>query len=341
MAASALLRRPLTALTFQRATSRKASMASTRANSTLSSYLITPTALNNALTSNAPTKLSTAPRIIPLCGSWFLPNDPSKRSGRAVFANSHIPTARFFDLDAISDTSSPYPHMLPSPQTFADAMSELGVHRDDTLVVYDSAELGIFSAPRVAWTLRVFGHPAVHILNNYRLYCEQGFPTESGEQRSFERSQYPVPELDGSLVTTFEEVKGIAQDANKEGREEIQILDARSHGRWEGSEPEPRPGLSSGHIPGSLSVPVPDLLDPKTKAFLPREELERVLQQKGVDASKPVISSCGTGVTATVIDAALQEVGYAEGSRRVYDGSWTEWAQRVRPSENLIVKIGQ
>jgi len=312
-----------------------------RSQSTLTSYLVSPAELQTALEGNSHSKLSTAPKTVPICGSWFLPNDPQKRNGYQVFKEKHIKHARFFDLDKISDTSSPYPHMLPSPEVFRQAMCELGVKRDDTLVVYDTAELGIFSAPRVAWTLKVFGHPVVHVLNNFRLWVEQGHATESGEQRQFERTDYPLPELDKSKVVSFEDVKDIARDHNKEGREEVQILDARSEGRWRGTEAEPRPGLSSGHMPGSTSVPVPDLLDPNTKAFLSPEQLRRVFEGKGVDVSKPIISSCGTGVTATVIDAALTEAGYGDGSRRVYDGSWTEWAQRVKPSDNLIVKDGE
>lgn len=228
--------------------------------------------------------------------------------------------------------------MLPSPSVFAASMRALGIRRDDSIVVYDSAELGIFSAPRVAWTLRVFGHDGVHILNNYKLWVEEGYPVESGEQAAFEESSYPEPELDGSKVAAFEQVKEIAKDLHKEGSEGVQILDARSLGRWKGTEPEPRPGLSSGHIPGSISVPVPELLDPTTKTLLPADQLKKIFEAKGLDPSKPIISSCGTGVTASVIDAALTEAGYSERYRRVYDGSWTEWAQRVRPSDNLIVK---
>ncbi|GAB7353711.1 hypothetical protein MBLNU459_g4113t1 [Dothideomycetes sp. NU459] len=303
-----------------------------------SSFLVKPAELNNALKKNAPSRLATSPRVVPLCASWFLPNDPQKRTGRDVFKNGHIPSARFFDLDAVSDTSSPYPHMLPSADVFAASMRTLGISRDDSIVVYDSAELGLFSAPRVAWTLRVFGHTGVHILNNYKLWVEEGYPVESGEQASFEESVYGTPELDSSKVVAFEEVREIAKDNNKEGSEGVQILDARSLGRWKGTEPEPRPGLSSGHIPGSISVPVPELLDPTTKTLLPKDQLKKIFEAKGIDPSKPIISSCGTGVTASVIDAALTEAGYSEKGRRVYDGSWTEWAQRVRPSDNLILK---
>ncbi|KAK5130793.1 hypothetical protein LTR08_001683 [Meristemomyces frigidus] len=312
-----------------------------RSQSTFPSYLVTPTELSDALSKNAPNTLSTSARTIPICGSWFLPNDAQKRTGRQVFAQAHIPGARFFDLDKVADTSSPYPHMLPSAQVFKEAMSGLGVTKEDTLVVYDTAELGIFSAPRVAWTLKVFGHEGVHVLNNYKLWVEQGYATEEGEGKAVERTEYPLPQLDEGKVVGFEEMKDIAHDANKEGREGVQILDARSKGRWEGRDPEPRAGLSSGHMPGSTSMPVPDLLDPTTKAFLSPEELRNVFEAKGVDPAKPVVSSCGTGVTATVIDAALT-VAYGDKdgdeSRRVYDGSWTEWAQRVQSSENLILK---
>lgn len=313
-------------------------MASKRAY-TLTSFLVKPAELNAALKHNPTSSLATSPRIIPLNATWFLPNDPEKRDGYTVFKKSHIPSSRFFDLDAVCDRSSPYPHMLPDAPTFSRAMQKLGIRRDDSIVVYDSAELGIFSAPRVAWTLRIFGHSGVHILNNYKLWVEEGLSVEEGEQEKFEPSDYEATELDAQKVVGFEEMRDCVKDHNKEGSEGVQVLDARSKGRWAGTDPEPRPGLSSGHMPGSLSVPVPELLDPKTKAFLPAEELRRIFESKGIDPSKPIISSCGTGVTAAVIDAALTEAGIGtDRSRRLYDGSWTEWAQRVQPTDNLIIK---
>ncbi|KAF2192292.1 Rhodanese-like protein [Zopfia rhizophila CBS 207.26] len=317
------------------------SLAARRAMSqyTLSSYLITPAELDTALKKNVHSKLSTAPKIIPLCASWFLPNDG--RDGKQTFKAARIPHSRFFDLDAVQDLNSPYPHMLPSAEDFAKAMGELGIKRDDSVVVYDSKELGIFSAPRVGWTLKVFGHPNVHVLNNFRLWCEQGYPVESGEPATVDPVDYTVPELDKSKVVVFEEVREIAKEQGKEGAEEVQILDARSKARWKGTEPEPRPGLSSGHIPHSISVPVSDLLDPKAKTLLPASELQVLFKSKGIDPSKPIISSCGSGVTAAVIDAALVEAGFPEENRRLYDGSWTEWAQRVSPSDSLIHKVGQ
>jgi thiosulfate/3-mercaptopyruvate sulfurtransferase len=302
----------------------------------LSSYLVSPQELAEAIRKSPPSPINSDPRVIPLCASWFLPND--ERRGIDVFREKRIPRARFFDLDKVIDKRSPYPHMLPSAKQFAEAMSELGIRKEDTVVVYDTKELGIFSAPRVGWTLRVFGHPKVHVLNNFKLWVEQGYPTESGDLYSVECNVYPIPEVAEDKVVSFEEVKSVAQDCNKEGNEGVQILDARPNGRFTGKDPEPREGLSSGHMPGSINIPFSAVLDPNTKAFLPKDQLKRLFEEKRVDPAKPIISTCGTGVTAVAIDTALEEAGYSSGNRRVYDGSWTEWAQRVQPTENLIVK---
>ena len=297
-----------------------------RRNISLTSYIVSPKQLSEALKKNVPTKISAAPRIIPLCASWFLPNDQHSRTGRQVFKEQRIPSARFFDLDDVKDHESQYPHMLPTAEDFAKAMEKLGIRRDDEVVVYDSKELGIFSAPRAGWTFKVFGHRGIHVLNNFRLWVDQGYPTESGEPAPLEDvpSRYPVPQVDPDKVVRFAEVKDIAKDFGKEGAEGIQILDARSRERWAGKAPEPRPGLLGGHIPGSLSVPATDLLHPITGALLPADELRRIFQNKGVDPEKPVITSCGTGVTAAVVDAALGEAEFGPpDDRRVYDGSWT------------------
>jgi thiosulfate/3-mercaptopyruvate sulfurtransferase len=207
---------------------------------TLDSYLVTPAQLNSVLQKNMYSKLSTAPRVIPLCASWFLPNDG--RDGYKTFIEQRIPHARFFDLDAVKDPHSPYPHMLPTPKIFAEAMQHMGIRREDSVVVYDTKELGIFSAPRVGWTLKAFGHENVHVLNNFKKWVEEGFPTESGEGREPYPVEYPVPELDESKVVAFEDVRIIAKEAKMEGTDGVQILDARSKGRWEGKDPEPREG---------------------------------------------------------------------------------------------------
>ena len=319
----------------------QASMAQRRQVS-FKSYIVTPKELAEAMAKNVPTKISTAPRVVPVCASWFLPNDPQGRTGHSVFKEQRIPSARFFDLDAVKDHDSKYPHMLPTAEGFAQAMREIGIRKDDEVVIYDSKELGIFSAPRVGWTFKVFGHPSVHILNNFRLWVEQGYSVESGEVEAVVQGtgHYPTPQVDPERVVKFAEVKDIAKDYGKEGAEGIQILDARPNARWAGTAPEPRPGLSSGHIPGSISVPHSELLDPQTGTLLPGDELRRIFESKGVDPEKPIISSCGTGVTAAVIDAALGEAEFGlVNDRRLYDGSWTEWAQRVAESDRLISKV--
>ncbi|KAL9117874.1 MAG: hypothetical protein Q9187_005584 [Circinaria calcarea] len=306
----------------------------------LPSYLVTPKELWEALDTNA-SRETTSTRLIPLCASWFLPNDPKGRTGQQVFQEKRIPSARFFDLDAVKDHESPYPHMLPTAEAFAEAMKDLGIRKDDEIVVYDTQELGIFSAPRVGWTLKVFGHPKVHILNNFRVWVEQGYPTETGDLHTIteDKSNYPIPDFNPDMVVKFAEVKQIAREYGKEGAEKIQVLDARSKGRWAGTEPEPRPGLPSGHIPGSFSVPVTDLLDPVNKTLLPGNDLKKVFESKGIDPAQPIISSCGTGVTAAVIDAALHEADFGKvQDRRLYDGSWTEWAQRASEADGLIKK---
>jgi thiosulfate/3-mercaptopyruvate sulfurtransferase len=289
-----------------------------------SSYIVTPKELQEAMKSNPPSrnKINTEPRTVPLCAAWFLPND--ERKGIDTFRAKRIPDARFFDIDKIIDRHSPYPHMLPSPSEFASAMSALGIRRDDRVVVYDTQELGLFSAPRVSWTLKVFGHDQVHILNNFKLWVEEGYPTESGEFYTVDACPYPIPTMDESKVVDFAEVKEVAMDYKKEGAEGVQIIDARPHGRWAGTSPEPRQGISNGHIPGSISLAFTELLDPTTKAILPAAELKKVFEAKGVDPSKPIISMCGTGTTAAIIDAALTVAEYGdERSHKLYDGSWT------------------
>lgn len=284
---------------------------------------------------------SSTSRIVPLCAAWFLPNDPQGRTGRNVFAEKRIQNARFLDIDAVKDEDSPYPHMLPTAEHFAQAMSDLGLKRDDDIIVYDTHELGIFSAPRVAWMLQVFGHPKFHILNNFRLWVEQGYPIDTAEPSSDKQeiTNYPVPNFDVDRVITFRGVRDIVKEKGQEGSEGVQIIDARSAGRFSGDEPEPRPGLSSGHMPGSINLPLPEILDPKTKAFLPEEELSRLFESKGLDPKRPIVTTCGTGVMAAALDTALQAAQFgSEVDRRVYDGSWTEWAQRGSETDGLIEK---
>ncbi|CUS12441.1 unnamed protein product [Tuber aestivum] len=315
----------------------KLSMAtSTRA---LASYIVEPAELAKALEASPPLASPDTPRVIPISAEWYLPND--SRKGIEEFGKLRISTARFFDLDAIKDHDSPYPHMLPTGETFSRAMSELGVAREDTVVLYDSPQLGIFSAPRAAWTFRVFGHPRVHLLNNFKVWVEQGFPVEKGPVGQAARTQYPVTEPDLSLVSSFEKMREIAEEGGREG---VQILDARPQGRFLGSDPEPRPGGFSLAVNYGDTLLLHsgydcELVDPVTKKLRSGEELGRILLSKGVDPSGEVEKRlmCGTGVTAAVIDSALQLAGFG-GKREIYDGSWTEWALRVDEKSGLISK---
>lgn len=301
----------------------------------LRGYLVSPKQLDAAIKSSPDT-------LVPISAAWFMPNDPNRRTGYDSFTKSHIRSSRFFDLDAIADTVSSYPHMLPDSTTFSSHMSRLGIRSSDTVVIYDTSELGLFSAPRVAWTFRVFGHKGgIHVLNNYKLWVEQGFPISSGAQESFSKTQYEAQDPNASMVIDFRAVRELGKSNISGGTEQsgsTTILDARSRGRWEGRDPEPRKGLSSGRIPGSISLPFTDVLDPETKTMKGREELQKIFHTLGVAGDKPIVASCGTGVSAAVIETALLEAGIAVGSTKVYDGSWTEWAQRVSEDEGLIVK---
>ncbi|KAK6340888.1 hypothetical protein TWF696_009203 [Orbilia brochopaga] len=310
--------------------------------------LLPPTSLAKALQTN-PHYASPLPQIIPINATWFMPNDPQKRTGALSHQRLRIPHSRFFDIDEIKDATIDLPHMLPSAATFVAAMRRLKIRREDWLVFYDSYENGILSAPRAAWTARIMGHEDVSVLNNFKTYVERkvGPVVEGGEGlHDYEAREIPAAEVypmdiaaDTSRVVSFDEMETLAKENVARGiAGPIQILDARPAGRFTGADPEPRPGLSSGHVPGSLSVPFVSLLD-GDKALLPAAELRKALEAAGVkDDGAVKIATCGTGVTAAVVELALEEAGFKEdsGKRRVYDGSWTEWAQRV--DKDLIIK---
>ncbi|OTB03009.1 hypothetical protein M426DRAFT_322236 [Hypoxylon sp. CI-4A] len=304
-----------------------------------SSFLVSPKELSEALKQHQhPTNPATQ-RIIPLCGAWFLPTD--SRKGIDSFKSKHIPNARFFDLDKVADPNTPLPNMLPSASDFAAAMSDLGIRPADVVVVYDSHELGIFSAPRVAWTFQVFGHRNVHVLNNFRLWVDGGYPTESGDWESVSASIYPVPIKDESKIISFEELKDHFLSVGAEIHSRWQVLDTRPAGRWGGKDPEPRPELASGHMPSSINVSLAEVLDLETRAFLSGPELQALFKGKGVNPQQPIITSCMSGITAAVLSVALQVASYGdENNRKLYDGSWREWGERAIPYDGLIVRDG-
>jgi len=257
-------------------------------------------------------------------GSYYLPNEAINAQDK--FEEQHILGAVFFDIDDISDTSSPLPHMVPPPHKFSSRVRKLGLGDGLRFVIYD--QRGIFSAPRVWWTFRYFGHEDVAVLDGgLPKWLAEGRPVEDGPVRAGER--HFTPRVDGLLLREKDQVL-----ANISRRRE-QILDARSKERFEGSAPEPRAGLRGGHIPGSYNLPFPELLDDETKTFRSPEELRARFGASGIDLSKPIVTSCGSGVTAAILSLALYQLGARETA--VYDGSWAEWGQ---PDEATPVDTG-
>lgn len=252
--------------------------------------------------------------VRPVDGSWHMPQ--LKRDARAEFAQVHIPGAVFFDIDAIADTASPLPHMLPKARKFAESVGALGIGDRDVVVVYDTR--GVISAARVWWTFRAFGHAPVAVLDGgFPKWLAEGRPVETGVPAPKPRRF--TARLHRSLVRDLAQMR-----ANLASRRE-QVLDARSHGRFIGTEPEPRPGLRGGHIPGSLNLPY-DQLYRKDGTLLPPDDLQRLFEATGLDPAKPVVTTCGSGVTAAVLALGLHLLGHEKVA--VYDGSWTEWGGR-------------
>ena len=231
----------------------------------------------------------------------------------ARYLAKHIPGAIFFDIEELSDHSTPLPHMLPTPEDFSRSMSSLGVGDDSTIVVYEQE--GVFSAPRAWWTFRTFGAQHVHILDGgLRAWTEAGLPTESG----------PVHRAPATFHATLnhEAVKNLSQLKDKITNHQ-QILDARSAARFNGAAPEPRPGLSSGHMPGATNIPFTELVE--GGRLKPAEKLRELFLAKKVDIKQPITTTCGSGVTAAVIALGLEVAGAKNVS--LYDGSWAEYAQ--------------
>jgi thiosulfate/3-mercaptopyruvate sulfurtransferase len=256
-----------------------------------------------------------APDIRVVDASWHLPG--SGRDPRAEYAEAHIPGAVYFDIDEIAADDSPLPHMLPSAEKFASRVRRLGLGDGNRIVVYDAD--GAFAAPRVWWMFRAFGHEDVAVLDGgLRKWRAEGRPVEDGAPAPRER--HFTARANTLLVRDLEQMR-----ANLEsGRE--QVVDARSRGRFSGKEPEPRPGLRSGHIPVSLNLPYADLYDPETRTLLPPERLRERFGEAGVDLTRPIVLSCGSGVSACNLGLALQVLGHRDWA--VYDGSWTEWGGR-------------
>lgn len=253
------------------------------------------------------------PRVVVVDGSWYLPDQ--KRDPEAEYLAAHIPGAVRFDIDAISDASSALPHTLPDAESFAAAVGELGIADTDVIVVYDGA--GLFSAARVWWTFRHFGARDVYVLDGgFPAWRDAGLAVEAG-LATRPRTTFKVgPALE--TVTDAEAVQAHLSSAT------AQVVDARGAPRFRGEAPEPRPGVRPGHIPGSRNLPYGDLLrDGRLKN---RDEIEQAFAQAGIDTDKPVVVSCGSGVTAAVLALGLHIAG--KPAATLYDGSWSEWGSR-------------
>lgn len=247
-------------------------------------------------------------------GSWHMP--ATKRSGAEEFVQAHIPGAVFFDIDAIADQASHLPHMLPTPEAFAEAAGALGLARDAIIVIYDS--LGLQSAARVWWELRVMGYGQVFVLDGgLKKWLAEGRPVEAGPAAPTPATV--APRYDGALVRNIADVRALL--ANGAAR----LVDARSAGRFSGETPEPRAGLRSGHMPGAANLPFDRLVAPDG-TLKSADEIRAAFQAAGVDLAHPIVTTCGSGVTASVLALALARVGL--GDVPVYDGSWTEWGGR-------------
>jgi thiosulfate/3-mercaptopyruvate sulfurtransferase len=251
-----------------------------------------------------------------LDASWYLPG--SGRDPRAEYLAGHIPGARFFDLDAMSDHAAGLPHMLPRADVFADGMSALGLDDADELVVYDGTGANL-SAGRAWWMFRVFGHPRVALLDGgLGAWRREGRPLESGAAPA------QVGRFTARLDPTAVRDLAAVRDAAEHGS--AQVVDMRPAGRFAGRDPEPRPGLRGGHIPGSHNVPYTALVGDDGK-LLPPERLRLRLREAGVDPARPIIATCGSGTSACALIHALHLLGHDDVA--LYDGSWTEWGGRA------------
>jgi thiosulfate/3-mercaptopyruvate sulfurtransferase len=233
---------------------------------------------------------------------------------------AHIPGAVYFDVDAVSDHSNPLPHMYPSAEQFGRDVGALGVSNDDTVVIYDSG--GWVAAPRAWWMFLSYGHRDVRILNGgLKKWRAEGRPVESGEVTA--KTATFKASYDAKRVRSIEQMI-----ANVKSRAE-QVIDARAADRFEGRAPEPRAGIRAGHIPGALNLPYNTLFDAATGTMKPLEELRKAFAGAGVDTEKPIVTSCGSGVSAGVLTLALYRLGVE--NTALYDGSWSEWGKADGP----------
>ncbi|HWK33512.1 MAG TPA: 3-mercaptopyruvate sulfurtransferase [Hyphomicrobium sp.] len=252
-----------------------------------------------------------APDLIIFDASWHLPT--AGRDAKAEYLAEHIPGALFFDIDDLTDEKSSLPHMLPSTVKFASRMKKMGIGDGMRIIVYDS--LGLFSAARAWWTFRAMGHEDVAVLDGgLKKWKAEGRPLEDGTPPKRTERHF-TPLMNSALIRDMDDMK-------KAVAKRAQIVDARSAARFEGTEPEPRPGLRSGHLPGSRNVPAQSLIN-DDGTLKSEAELSKIFADAGIDWRQPVVTTCGSGVTASILSLALAVLGQTNAA--VYDGSWAEW----------------
>ncbi len=255
------------------------------------------------------------PDLVVFDATKYLPNEP--KDGEAEFLRAHIPGALYFDIDQVADLDTDLPHMVPTPGRFAKLMSSLGVGNDSRVVFYD--QKGLASAARGWWLMGLFGHDNAAVLDGgLPKWLREGRATEDGDAGAAKAATFRAD-------WRATRVRGVGDMLRNVVTRSEQVVDARAAGRFTGAVPEPRAGMRSGHIPGSVSLPYTDLLyDDGT--FRSAGEVRGRLEAAGVDGSRPVVTSCGSGVTACILTLGLRVAGLPEGA--VYDGSWTEWGGR-------------
>jgi len=245
--------------------------------------------------------------------SWCMPNE--KKDVRADFAKLRLPGSVLFDIDDVADKATPLPHMVPSVEQFEKQVGMLGINADDYVVAYDTSGKYVASA-RVWWTFRLFGHKKIAVLEGgLPKWLSCNMPTDSGMARPPRAERYKAQYIDGQ-VKNFEQMKSNLQT------KDFEVVDARPGDRWKGKVAEPRAGLKSGHIPNSVNVPWASVLDAKAENFLSNEELISQFKKQGVSFSSPIVTSCGSGVTAAVLTMGLHMCGIESA---IYDGSFAEW----------------
>ena len=254
--------------------------------------------------------------------SWYLPD--MNRDARLEYAEVHIPGAVFFDIDEIADLDSPYPHMMPTPEKFSSRVRNLGLGDASLIICYDG--MGIFSAARVWWMFRTMGHRNVAVLDG-------GLPKWLAENRPVSLLPETASERHFTPDFNVEQVAAADHIATGLGASEIQILDARPAARFKGEAAEPRPGVRPGRIPGSKNLPFTNLFD-DNGLFLKGDALRAAYEEAGIDLTKPVATTCGSGVTAAVLSLGLDLLGHDD--HQLYDGAWSEWGSR----EDLPVETG-